>query len=228
MEDKLRKYVDELFAEAAPTRKSVELKEEMIQNLNDKFNDLISEGKTEEAAYNIAVAGIGDVSGLLAELESDIMPSGTDMQNMEAARSKSAMFTAVAVTMYIISFLPAIIMSTFNSDYSGSIGVPLAILIIAAATGLLIYSNMTKPKYRKSSDTIVEEFREWQADEKDRKVMRKAISSALWSIIVALYFIISFWTFAWHITWIIFLLGAVVESILNIFFTLKKNEDQKK
>ena len=65
MELQIRAYVDELFAETVPSKKSVELKEEMIQNLTEKYNDLIAEGKTPEAAYNIAIAGIGDVSYLL-------------------------------------------------------------------------------------------------------------------------------------------------------------------
>ena len=67
MEDKLRRYVDGLFEEATPSRKTVELKEEMIQNLEDKYNDLLKDGKTPEAAFNIVIAGIGDVSALLKE-----------------------------------------------------------------------------------------------------------------------------------------------------------------
>jgi len=223
MEDKIRSHIDNLFAETTPTKKSVELKEEMIQNLHDKYNDLISEGKTDEAAYNIAVAGIGDISGLLAELEKDMTNNEPKIYETEATRKKSAMLTAIAVMMYIVCILPIIIMTMVNFRYSAEIGIPLMLLMIAGATGLLIYNSMTKPKHH-SSDTMVEEFREWQSDDKDRKAMRKAVSSALWSIIVALYLIVSFATFAWHITWIIFILGAVVESLMNVFFTLKKGK----
>ena len=81
---------------------------------------------------------------------------------------------------------------------------------------------MTKPRYTKASDSMVEEFREWQSDSRDLKSMRRAISSALWAIIVVLYFVISFWTFAWHLTWIIFLIGFAVEAVINIFYSLKK------
>ena len=49
MEEKIRRHVDELFSGTAPSRRSVELKEEMIQNLTEKYNDLIAEGKTPEA-----------------------------------------------------------------------------------------------------------------------------------------------------------------------------------
>ena len=223
MEDKLRSHIDNLFAETTPTKKSVELKEEMIQNLHDKYNDLISEGKTEEAAYNIAVAGIGDISGLLNELEKEVVPYTPDAAEEEYTRRKSALLTAIAVMMYILCPLPIIILTMADFRYSSEIGVPLLLLMVAGATGLLIYNSMTKPKYH-GSDTMVEEFREWQSDDKDRKALRKAISSALWSIIVALYLIVSFATFAWHITWIIFILGAVVESLINVLFTLKKGK----
>jgi len=221
MEDKIRRYVDDLFAETAPTKKAVELKEEMIQNLNDKYRDLVSEGKTDEAAYNITIAGIGDISSLLAELEKDMTNKEMNVEN-EASRQKSAMFTAIAVMMYILCVLPLIIMSMVDFRYTAEIGIPVMFLMIAGATGLLIYNSMTKTRYYSNSETMVEEFREWQSDDRDRKAMRKAISSALWSIIVALYFIISFMTFAWHITWIIFIIGAVVESLINILFAARK------
>lgn len=225
MEDRLRKYVDNLFEETTPTKRSVELKEEMIQNLHDKYNDLISEGKTNDAAYNIAVAGIGDISGLLSELERDtmaFMPDEAQMIEMEYSRRKSAMLTSIAVMMYILCTLPLIIMSMTGFRYNAVIGVPVMFIMIAGATGLLIYDGMTKKEYTNKSDTMVEEFREWQSDEKDRKALRKAISSALWSITVALYLIISFMTGAWFITWIIFIIATAVESLINVIFTARK------
>jgi len=222
MEDKIRRYVEDLFAETAPTKKAVELREEMIQNLHDKYNDLIAGGKTEEAAYNIAVAGIGDISALLTELESEFVQKSPDMFEPEIARRFSAMMTAIAVMLYILSPLPLIILALFGNLNAGRIGVPVMFLMIAGATGLIVYNYMTKPKHYKGSNTMVDEFREWRTDTQHRKSLRRAISSALWAIIVALYFIISFWTGAWHLTWIIFLLGAAVEALLNIFFTLRK------
>ena len=45
MEDKLRAYMDYLFRDVKPTRKSVELKEEILQNLIDKYRDLLAEGR---------------------------------------------------------------------------------------------------------------------------------------------------------------------------------------
>jgi len=224
MEEKIRKYLDDLFADTASTRKAVELKEEMIQNLTDKYHDLTKNGKTEEAAYNITIAGIGDISALLADLEKDMTNTEPTKYEVEASRQKSAMLTAIAVMMYILCTLPLIMMSMAGFTYAAQVGLPIFFLMIAGATGLLIYNSMTKPKTVNNPDTMVEEFREWQSDEKDRKTLRKAISSALWSITVALYLIISFMTYAWSISWIIFILAGVVESLINIFFTVKKGK----
>jgi len=221
MEDKLRRYVDGLFARTVPTMKAAELKEEMLQNLHDKYNDLISEGKTPEAAYNIVVAGIGDVDGLLSELEAEA-PEPPDLLKLEMSRRVSAMLTSIAVMGIILSVLPLTILAMLGSRYAARIGIPVMLFIIAGAIGLLVYNYMMKPRYYRGSDTIVGEFREWQSGANDRKSLRRAISTAQWAILVALYFIISFWTTAWHVTWIIFLLGAAAEAIINVFFTIKK------
>ena len=53
MEEKLRKYVEELFADAPKTSKMVELREEIFMNLKEKYNDLITAGASEEEAYRI-------------------------------------------------------------------------------------------------------------------------------------------------------------------------------
>jgi len=221
MEDKLRRFIEGLFEDTKPTKKAVELKEEMIQNLEDKYKDLIAEGKTPEAAFNIAVAGIGDVSVLIRQLDEGFR-SEPEQEKFEKARRKSAMLTAIAVMMYILSVLPIPIFHALDIGNTELIGIPIFILMVAAATGLLIYNHMTKPKYYKEEDTMVEEFKEWQADTKDQKQMRGAISSALWSLIVVLYFIISFTTRAWHVSWIIFVVGGLVESLINIFFAMQR------
>jgi len=182
----------------------------MLQNLEDKYRDLLAEGKTPEVAFNVAVAGIGNVSSLLRQLEDDFI-SEPEKEKHEKAQRKSAMLTAIAVMLYILSPLPILIRSN----------VPMMFVIIAVATGLLVYNNMTKPKYFKESDSMVEEFRQWQSETQEHKQMRNAISSALWSLIVVLYFVISFTTYAWHITWIIFVAGAAIESLISLFFAIR-------
>ena len=53
MNEKLREHIEELFKNAPQTRQAVEIKEEILQNTIDRYNDLKAEGKSDEAAYNI-------------------------------------------------------------------------------------------------------------------------------------------------------------------------------
>ena len=47
MENKLRAYMDHLFQDVPNTKKAVEVKEEILQNIVDKYHDLVAEGIEE-------------------------------------------------------------------------------------------------------------------------------------------------------------------------------------
>ena len=209
MNEKLRKYIDALFEKAPQTVRAVELKEEMFQNLTEKYNDLIAQGKSEEAAYNIAVASIGDVDSLLAGL------SGTGHEESRQGRKRSALFTAIAVALYITCAVPVILLQN-------TLGVMLLFVFVALATGLLIYDGVTREKYVKTDDTMVEEFKAWKQNSRQKDQAANAIIGSLWLITVCVYMFVSFTTNAWHITWIIFLIAAAVASIIRGAFMLKK------
>ena len=209
MNEKLRHYIDDLFANAPSTVRAVELKEEMYQNLMDKYNDLINEGKSEESAYNIAVASIGDVDSLIGAL------SGEKRAISEKSRKRSAIMTAVAIALYILSPVPVILIQE-------ELGLMFLFLFVAVATGLLIYNGVTRERYVKADDTMVEEFKEWKQNSKQKNKAVDAIVGSFWLIAVCVYIVVSFMTGAWHITWIIFLIAAAVSSMIRGIFMLKQ------
>lgn len=221
MEDKLRAYMDHLFRNVSPSRKSVELKEEILQNLADKYHDLLAEGKTQEAAYNIAVASIGDMDELLAGLDKE-QNRGSVMssEQIEHNRKKSAICISVAVMLYILSVLPPILLA--GGRFGETLAPALMFVFIAAATCLLLYNCISRPRHSRREDTIIGEFREWQhRTEADRNAYG-AISGAVWCLVIVVYIITSFWTMAWHITWVIFLIGVAVNRIIRAIFDLRK------
>jgi hypothetical protein len=217
MNGKLRDHLDTLFSEAPNNQKTVEIKEEILQNLCAKYNDLISQGKSEEAAYNIAIAGIGDISGLVKELKENADKRSSDAcgQDWGNYRRRSAFVAAIAVMMYILSAVPVIVLGN-------TFGLALLFVIVAGATGLLVYNNFSKPGRQEGNETMVEEFRKWCEASSKKGTMMRAISSAIWSITVALYFLISFVTGAWYITWVIFLIAGAVNNVVKAAFDLKE------
>ena len=213
MYDKLREYIESLFKDAPDTVKTVELKEEMLQNLYEKYNDLLAEGRSEQDAINIAVAGVGDVGDLIETLRSD-GPAGSPVQT-ESARRRSAALVSAAVMLYILSVVPCILLP----DLWGPV---LLFVFCAAATGLLIYNGMTRTCYRKADDTMVEQFREWKDRNDSRTQICRAIAGAVWALAVVAYFLISFFTQAWHITWLLFPIAGAATAVVKAAFDLTR------
>lgn len=218
---RLRNHIDTLFSGVAQSVRVQEIKEEMLRNLMEKYYDLIAEGKDEETAYSIAISGIGDVSVLLEE---DRAGGDSNMeQQMQKYKARSAVLISVAVMLYILCVIPPLIFSV--GDFSDGImilGPILMFVMIAVATGIIIFNSMTKPKYVKMNATMVEDFKEWQSEKQHDNGVLKSINGALWSITVLLYLAVSFFTGAWHITWLIFLVAVAVTQIITLCFNLKK------
>ncbi len=72
MKEKLTEHIRLLFADAerrSPDNpRLTELKEELLLNTLEKYEHLISMGKTPEAAYTTSVNGIGDIEALLNDV----------------------------------------------------------------------------------------------------------------------------------------------------------------
>lgn len=92
----------------------------------------------------------------------------------------------------------------------------------AIATCLIVYHFMSRPKYFKTDDSIVEEFKEWKSVNGKKNAVLKSIRSIVWTIIVVIYLLISFVFGRWDFTWIIFIIGAAIERIIILFFQLKE------
>lgn len=216
MKDKLRNFIESLFEDAPKNKQTIELKEEMLQNLIDKYNDLVDSGKSSEAAYNIATASIGDIHELIRQIEKREENNPLFEQNYDKGRKRFALLLSISVMLYILCVVPIILLE------DSVLGVVIMFVMVAIATGLILYNNMTKPKYLKKDSTVVEEFKEWKANSTEKNTLYQSITKVMWSCITILYFIVSFLTMAWHITWIIFLIGSAIQGIIRAIFELKK------
>jgi predicted ATP-dependent protease len=217
MIERLREYIDELFAQAPPTKKTVEIKEEILQNLNEKYNDLRAEGKSEEAAYNIAVASIGDISELIGELKRNSAANDQSIDETQRLKEKQrgAILVSGAIMLYILSVIPIFILQN-------TIGLVLMFVFVAVATGMLIYNGMTRTQGRKQEETIAAEFKQWRETNQSRKTVYRSITSSLWAFAVVIYFLVSFWTGGWNLTWLIFLVAIAVNNIIRVLFEYRK------
>jgi hypothetical protein len=218
MKENLRNYIDNLFAQAPNTPKVMELKEELLSNLAAKYDDLITQGRSEDDAYKIAVGGIGDVNELIKGLENDKI---YNYARQESDRRKSAMLVSIAVGLYIIS-IASVILCTMIPAVGPEAGAVVMFIIAAIATSLLVFSAMSRPKYRRSDNTIVEEFKEWKDTNNQNRQLYRSVVSAMWPLIVVIYLILSFVFGSWAYSWIIFLIGVALQHIIKLVFEMRK------
>lgn len=208
MREQLIQYVDLLFAGAENCE---DIKQEILQNTLDRYDDLIAEGKVPEAAYRLAITGIGDINEILGTKRS----SGPVYQEPGAQSEKQdtpgrKFLRAIAVALYIISPIPLFVLSGMGMDTIGLCG---TLSIVAVATVLIILGGK---KEQPRSETFDTQRATPQSE------LTKSISSLIWTIGIALYFIISFSTFAWHITWVIFLIIPAVQSLIKALLDTKR------
>jgi len=217
MRREIEMYVDGLFEKAPSNGRTRELKEEILANSIDRYNDLIDAGIDENEAYTSVVGNIGNVENLIFDY---------NLYNDKEAeeRKKSAMITAISIMLYILSPIGIILSEVFG--WVEEFAIVIFFVIVAIATGMLVYNSMSKiKKYDREDESIVEEIKEKKTVRYQKNRVRKAISSAVWAIVISAYFIISFLTSAWYVTWVIFIIGYAVDQIISAFIELKEEKD---
>lgn len=190
MRDKLKEYVNLLFAGASGAE---DVREEILQNTLDRYDDLISQGKAPEAAYSLAIMGIGDVQEILGTTPPP------EQANTPAEEKNSPLWKrvlkAAGIFLYILSPVPLFVLSEMGMATIGLCG---ALSIVALATGLMVIIGGKSGKAEPSK-------RDSRSD--SRRLLRL--------LMLALYFIISFATNAWWITWLIFPIFACIAGLLR-------------
>ena len=193
MRDQLVQYVSLLFAGAENCE---DTKQEILQNTLDRYDDLIAEGKTEEAAYRLAISGIGDINEILGRKESELPAVTVTAERTETDTAVKKLMLAIAVGLYILCPLPLIVLCEIGMPIFGLSGL---LCFVAVATVLIILGAKKTDGTHKKED-----------DDEPKSELGKSVSGLIWAIGLAFYLIISFLTMAWHVTWVIFpILGAV-------------------
>lgn len=214
MREQLKQYVDLLFAGAKDCE---DIKQEILQNTLDRYEDLIAEGKVPEAAYRLAITGIGDVNEILG-VKSQPTPATSNTpvrteQSDDDTPGKKLM-RAVAIGLYILCAVPLFILSEMGSPTIGLCGT----LVIVAIATVLIMLGAKKEEDEDEKDHITEDLT-------PKQELKKSIAKLINVIALVLFFVISFLTGAWYITWLVFPIAGAVKGLVNAILDLKEAKD---
>ena len=201
MREQLIQYVNLLFA-GCP--ENGDMKQEILQNTLDRYDDLLAQGKAPEAAYRLAITGIGDINEVLGSTAPSPAPMPTATSAAEEEKSdKKKLMRAVAIGMYICCVLPLFILGNIGNSI---IGLCLMFLLIAAATVLMVMASSDK---------------EEKEQEDQQKSKQTPLDKTLNTVALVLFLALSFFTGAWHITWLIWPIMAAVKGIIRAYGDLK-------
>ncbi|MCL2055772.1 MAG: permease prefix domain 1-containing protein [Oscillospiraceae bacterium] len=207
---RIRVHVEELFLSAPKSHRTIELKEELIANLQDKLADLVAGGRDEETAYDIVISSIGDVDELIFSLQEQFI---LDPEVIELRRGRTAKFISIGVGMYVFGFVPFFLLLSYREVLAG---LACMFLCWGIATSLIVYNALSRPKYSKTQDSIVEDFKEYTSVKKNDKQLRKSLNSIVWTTATFIFLGLGLVTRAWGVLWLIFILAAVVEKIIAL------------
>lgn len=209
MREQLIQYVNLLFAGA---QDCADTQQEILQNILDRYDDLIAQGNPPEAAYRLAISGIGDINEILGGKPeyAAVMQSPTPEETDTGDSSFKKIIRAVAIGLYILCPIPLIILSEMGMDTIGLCG---TISLVAIATILILLG-------RKKTVVIERKEEDDSVQRSPRQELRNGVNSLIWAIGLAVYFIISFATMAWYVTWVIFPIIAAIQGLVRAILDL--------
>ena len=191
-------------------RKERNLSQEDLANELDVSRQTISKWETNQSMPDFdKIVPLCNYFGITTD---ELLTGNKDIvaAKEDNVKSNFARNIAVAVMMYIISLVTIIIFAAgFDQPI---IGVSLFFTLIAFATGLLIYNGIYYKKESKEEPTT------------KQKSLIKQITNIIDTIGLIIYLLVSFTTYAWHITWIIFIIVGVINQIVKLIFSLKEKE----
>lgn len=194
MKKELKKKLEAMCDEIG-TAAAAEKIDELAKQVDEEFERRVSEGQSELDAYRELLADVDKIKAMLAELPE------TEEETERKARAKNArkmnaLLDSVETAMWLLTVVAYFVISFLFGHWHMT-----WLIFLSSAIGSVLFDMLRK--YNRGVPF--------------EKVMDQEFSGVLWLGIVIVYFLYSFTVggWAWSYSWLIFILGAVIEVILD-------------
>lgn len=159
----------------------------------------------------------------LFEISTDELLKGIKEKNQEVKEPKIITKqdvrekTAKVISTSVFTYIAAVAVFLFLVCVLGVNAVAAIVvflIMVGFATASIINNYLSRPKFDKTND------------EKKEETILKQVNVIIGTICTIIYFIVSFTTMAWHITWIIFIIDGVICQIVKLVFMLNQKEEE--
>ena len=189
LEKKIRAICDEIGTAAA-----TEACDSVTDELKSKYDTLVNDGMSELDAYRDVLKNIDEIKMMLDSLprtehELNAAEEKAKLKSLKSILGKvsSIMWLSVVILFFYISFTRGMWHITWLIFLWGS--------ICQTVLDMVLSYNKGKPL---------------------KKVLKRGLSSIIWNITVIVYFLVSFASGRWAITWIIFLISALLQKAVGL------------
>lgn len=140
-------------------------------------------------------------------------------KRQDAFTSRYRVMMTVGILLCIFSALPLVILGAMESE-AWILVACTALILVVCSIGVFL---MVRASYRVGSYQRLLQTGEFSPKNKKKIKKNEAAETAYWSFVTALYLLISFLTFAWHWTWIVWPVAACLSpAFLYLVDRLRK------
>lgn len=155
--DTIKNYLDNMFINLPVTSEVIKAKEELSQMMEDKYEELISEGKTKNEAIGIVISEFGNLDEIAEELgikatvdsvenRKDILPMYMVKEYISKVQMKSD-YISIGILLCICCVVPTILFS--ESAKLEVIGIAMMFVNITIAVILFILANIKSAAFKR-------------------------------------------------------------------------------
>jgi len=192
MKKQLRKKLEQIWAETE-TGAAAERLDELTEQVDAEFERRVAEGQSELDAYRELLGDVDKIKAMLASLPET--EEDTERKEREKnAKKMNALLDSVEAAMWLLTVVAYFAISFLFGHWHMT-----WLIFLSSAIGSVLFDMLRK--YNRGKPLS--------------KVFDEEFSGVLWLGIVILYFLFSFTVggWAWAYSWLIFILGAVIEVI---------------
>ena len=174
--DTIKTYLDNVFGAFPKTERVQVLKSEILSGMEEKYNSLKREGKSEHEAVGSVISNFGSIDEIVAELgieqskdikENFVYVSNEEAENYLSATKKSSVRIGIGVWLILIGASALVyINSMFDTD---TMGIFVLFAAIIAAVALFIISGIDMGKYEEYTKNTVSLDLQTKSDIEQRK-----------------------------------------------------------
>ncbi|AGX42899.1 hypothetical protein CLSA_c19140 [Clostridium saccharobutylicum DSM 13864] len=164
----IKNYLENMFKALPKTEEILRLKNELLLNMEEKYSELKSQGKTENEAIGIVISEFGNIDELLDEMDIDLtnkyenknlkVVTLEEAEEYVSLKKKASFLVGIGASLCLLGSAliillqqladDKIIFQAFSKNTQEDLPVIFFFVFLVAAIALFIYSTTLFEKYR--------------------------------------------------------------------------------